>query len=292
MKALRRSTYFAYLSIPVFLYCFIILVPVAGALYYSLFNWAGGPKKTFIGVENFITLASDKVFWQSFLHNIEITVICIIGQIGLALILALVLNSRGIKLRQMHLSVAYFPAILSAVVVGFIWQMLYDYNNGLINDVLAFVGLDEYIQPWLANADMALILSSIPLIWKNIGYYMIIILAGLAALDSSVIEVAEIDGANALQRLMHIVMPMIRNTLIVCLTLCISGNMKIFDHIYVMTGGGPGNATNVMALYAYQNSFIRYRMGYGSAVSVGILILSILITVLVRRATQGRPENE
>ena len=117
-------------------------------------------------------------------------------------------------------------------------------------------------------------------------------MAGFSSIDPSILEVAEIDGANGLQRARYITVPLIKNTLIVCMTLCIAGNMKAFDHIYVMTGGGPGTTTNVMSLYAYQNSFLRYKMGYGSSISIGILVLSIGITMLCRKIAAGKKKGE
>lgn len=285
-----KKVFVLYLAPPIAIYCLVVLLPVFGALYYSLFSWSGGPKKTFIGISNYFTMAKDHIFWKSFGNNIGLTIICVIGQIGLALILALILNSRNVKGRKFHLAVSYFPVILSAVVVGYIWSMLYDYNYGLFNTLLKLVGLDAAVRPWLSDTHLALLLVSFPLIWKNIGYFLIIILSGLASIDNSVLEMAEIDGANASQRLWFIILPMLRNTLVVCLTLCISGNMKVFDHIYVMTGGGPGTATMVMALYAYENSFVRYKMGYGSALSIGILVLSVAITLIVRKITTKKEQ--
>ncbi len=125
----------------------------------------------------------------------------------------------------------------SAVVIGFIWTMLYDYNYGLINIFLKQIGKAEWIQPWLNNESLALTLVAIPLIWQYIGYYMIIILSALASIDPQVLEMAEIDGANGWKKAIHITLPLVKNTLIVCVTLCIAGTMKVFDHIYVMTGG-------------------------------------------------------
>jgi raffinose/stachyose/melibiose transport system permease protein len=276
-----KKLFFIYLAPPIIIYCLVVLLPVFMALFYSLFSWSGGPNTT---------LLKDTVFWKSFKNNIILTILCIIGQIGLALILALILYSRFIKAKKFHLFVSYIPVILSAVVVGYIWSMLYDYNYGLFNTILRAVGLDDAAKPWLSDVDAALLLVSFPLIWKNIGYYLIILLAGLASIDRSVLEMAEIDGANAAQRLRSIILPMLRSTLIVSLTLCISGNMKIFDHIYVMTGGGPGSATMVMALYAYTNSFVRYKMGYGSTLSIGILVLSVSITLIVRKFANKNQE--
>ena len=291
LKKPKNSIFIGYLSIPIIIYCFVVIVPIIGALYYSNFSWSGGSKKTFVGIHNYIKLLQDMTFWKSFLNNLEITIICVIGQIGLALILALIINSRFVKARNFHLAVSYFPVILSAVVVGYIWSMLYDYNYGLFNTLLKLVGREDLVQPWLSNSKISLLLVSIPLVWKNIGYYLIIILAGLTSIDKSILEMAEIDGANARQRLHSIILPMLRNTLVVCLTLCISGNMKVFDHIYVMTDGGPGTSTMVMALYAYKTSFIRYKMGYGSTLSIGILIVSVGVTLIVRNLALHRKKD-
>jgi len=118
---------------------------------------------------------------------------------------------------------------------------------------------------------------SIPLVWQYIGMYLVIILAAMTAISPEVLEMAELDGAGTVRRAIHITFPLIKNTLIICLMLCISGNMKAFDHIYAMTRGGPGYASTVMALYSYNVSFMQMNMGYGTALSIGILVLSIAL---------------
>ncbi|MCH1952203.1 sugar ABC transporter permease [Enterocloster sp. OA13] len=280
-----------YLLPGILLYVFAVFVPVLGALYYSMFDWMGGPKKTFAGLQNYVTLLHDETFWQALKNNLVLTMICIVGQIGIAFLMAMLLNTRYVKMKQFHRVVSYFPVTLSAVVIGFIWSMIYDYNYGLLNTLLGVFGMESLQQAWLSNRKLALFLVSLPLIWQYIGYYLVIILSGLSSIDPGVLEMAEIDGATGFQRARYITLPLIRGTLIVCLTLCISGNLKTFDHIYVMTGGGPGISTMVMSLYAYQNSFVRYKMGYGSAISIGILIISLLITLLSRRIAGGKGEK-
>ena len=247
----------------------------------------------YIGLSNYVTMLHDDTFWKSFFNNLILTGVCIVGQIGFAFLLALMLNSKRVKFKEFHRTVSYFPVTLSAVVIGFIWSMMYDYNYGLINYILRAVGLGSLAQPWLSNEKAAIFYAAIPLIWQFIGYYLVIILSGLSSIDPSVLEMADLDGVNAWQKARYITLPMIRKTMLVCLTLCISGNMKAFDHIYVMTGGGPGTATTVMSLYAYNNSFIRYKMGYGSALSIGILVLSLAVTLTARRLFEGkRGKNE
>jgi raffinose/stachyose/melibiose transport system permease protein len=173
--------------------------------------------------------------------------------------------------------------------------MLYDYNFGLLNYLLKIIGRPDLVQAWLSNNELSLAFVSIPIVWQYIGFYMIIFLSSFASIDKSILEMAEIDGASGFQRAIHISVPLMKNTLIVALVLCISGNMKTFDHIYVMTAGGPGTATSVMALYAYNMSFIRNNMGYGNALSVGILVLSLAVTLgssfFVRLAARDKGET-
>lgn len=288
----KKWQFIMYLLPGIIWYVFVVFIPVIGAAYYSTFEWMGGPNKKFIGFENYLTLFKDAEFWHSFRNNLFLCIVCLVGQIGIAFVLALLLNSKIVKFKKFHRIVTYFPVTLSAVVIGFIWSMIYDYNYGLLNTFLKVIGLGSLQQAWLTNRSLAMFLICLPLIWQYIGYYLVIILAGFSSIDPSILEVAEIDGANGLQRARYITVPLIKNTLIVCMTLCIAGNMKAFDHIYVMTGGGPGTTTNVMSLYAYQNSFLRYKMGYGSSISIGILVLSIGITMLCRKIAAGKKKGE
>lgn len=257
-------------------YSFIILIPICLAIYYGMFDWSGGTKMIFTGLENYKAVFSDQIFRKSLANNIFLTIFCLIGQIGIAFVLAIMLNGRHIKLKGFHRTVSYFPAVLSAVVIGFIWNMIYDYNYGLINTTLNALGKNELTQAWLNNEKLVLFLVAIPLIWQFIGYYLIIIMSALSSVDPQIFEMAEIDGATGFKRAIHITLPLIKNSLIVCVTLCIAGNMKIFDHIYAMTQGGPGAASSVMAMHAYKTSFLSYKMGYGSAMSIIILIVSLV----------------
>jgi ABC-type glycerol-3-phosphate transport system permease component len=149
--------------------------------------------------------------------------------------------------------------------------MVYDYRRGLLNWILTAIGMGDKVQIWLNDPDKVMLYVAIPLIWQWIGYYMVIILSAIAAIDSEIFEVAEIDGANAMQRAFYITLPLIKNTLLVCVTLCIAGNMKAFDHIFVMTSGGPGTDSMVMALWGWQN-FAWGKLQYANTISVGILI--------------------
>ena len=277
-----RATFLIYLLPISIFFSFVVVLPILYAFYFSFMHWPGGPSWTFDGLANYRTLISDPVFWQSFRNNVFITVLCMIGQIGIAFIFAMMLNTRTAKLKGVHRTLCYFPVTLSAVIIGFIWSMVYDFRFGMLNGLLESFGRQDLQQAWLANSELALTLVSIPIIWQFIGLYMIIFLSAFTAIDADILNMSEIDGANGFQRMVYIAMPLMKNTFAVALILCISGNMRTFDHIFVMTGGGPGTSTMVMAIYAYNVSFLRHNMGYGSAISIGILVLSFLIIVGVR----------
>ncbi len=288
----RPAVFAAYILPSFLLYTFVVFVPILLAAYYGFFDWSGGTTKEFIGWENYINLLQDTRFWAALKNNLFLVVVCVIGQIGLAFIFAMLLSSRLARWKNFHRTVSFFPSVLSAVVIGFIWSMIYDYNYGLLNTFLKVIGLEDKIQPWLSNADIAMVLVTIPLIWQYVGYYLIIIMSSIASIDTQIFEMAEIDGATGFKKAVYITLPLIKNTIMVCITLCIAGNMKAFDHIWTMTSGGPGNATEVVALYAYKSSFSSQKMGYGSAMSIGILIISLLFVggaqLLMSRLTKEK----
>ena len=273
----KGRTIALYLLIPVIWYVFSVFVPLITAVFYSLFEWKGGPKKTFIGIDNYIALLQDETFWQAFSHNLYLVVACIIGQVGIAFVFVLIVNSRLVKLKGIHRTFGFFPSTISAVCIGFIWMMIYDYKRGILNWFLVQTGHEDSVQVWLNNPKLVMLLVAIPLIWQFIGYYMVILLSAISSVDAEIFEVAELDGANAFQRAIYIVLPLIKNTLLVCITLCVAGNMKAFDHIFTMTEGGPGTSSMVMAMYGYKISFAQMNMGYGSAISVGIFAVSLLV---------------
>ena len=285
-----------YLLIPVALFIFSVFVPLLTALRFSFFEWKNGQNiytATFNGLTNYKALIADPIFWQSFGNNIYLVVACIIGQIGLAFVLVLFANSKMAVGKPIHRTFGFFPSTISAVCIGLIWSIIFHSKYGLLNWFVVNV-LGGTKQAWLGDSANVMLYVSIPLIWQFIGYYMVILFSAIAGIDQQIFESAEIDGANGFQTAIHITLPMIRSTMLVCLTLCVAGNMKAFDSIWTMTAGGPGYASYVMALYGYTVSFQQSNMGYGSAISVGIFVLSLAVIggsrLLVNRLTRGLEE--
>ncbi|MBQ8160745.1 MAG: sugar ABC transporter permease [Clostridia bacterium] len=289
----KKSVIFLYLLIPVALFIFSVFIPLLTALYFSFFEWKSGQTiytTVFNGLTNYKTLIGDSIFWKSFGNNIYLVVACIIGQIGLAFVMVLFANSKLAVGKAIHRTFGFFPSTISAVCIGLIWSIIFHSKYGLLNWFVVNV-LGGTKQAWLGDANRVMLYVSIPLIWQYIGYYMVILFSAIAGIDQQIFESAEIDGANGFQTAIHITLPMIRSTMLVCLTLCVAGNMKAFDSIWTMTSGGPGYASYVMALYGYTVSFGQSNMGYGSAISIGIFVLSLAVIggsqALVKRLTRG-----
>ena len=165
-----KKTVMLYLLVPVVMFIFTVFVPLVTALVYSFFEWKGGPQKTFIGIENYTQLFHDTTFWEAFSHNIYLVIACIIGQIGIAFILVLMINSKLVKCKGIHRTFGFFPSTISAVCIGLIWNMIYHNKYGILNWFLKAIGRPDLCQVWLNNSKIVMLLVTIPLIWQYIGY--------------------------------------------------------------------------------------------------------------------------
>jgi len=286
---IKRSMLFAYLFPGIAIFFGFVILPLILSIRYSFLNWDGGFAMKYVGFTNYIELIKDLDFWNSFKNNIILIVLCIIGQLGFALLLCSLFTSKLLKFKEFHRTIIFIPVVLSAIVVGFIWTMIYNKDIGLLNLLLRTLRLQWLIQPWLDDPKIVMYSVSAPLIWQYIGEYLIIFMAAVQGIDNSVLEVAEIDGCTGFNKLRYIITPLISDTIKVAVILCVSGNMKVFDHIFVMTGGGPGTSSMVMAQYAYKTSFQQFKLGYGSTISVGILVLSLAL-ILISRMLRGRKQ--
>ncbi len=281
----------AYLAPGLLIYCFIVIVPLIISLIYSFFDYSGGISMKFTGLKNYQHLIRDIDFWSSFKNNLVIILLSMVGQIGVALVITIFMMSKLLKLKAVHRNIIFLPVVVSAIVVGFLWTMIYNKDFGLLNFIMKALGMESLIIPWLDNPKYVIISVSMPIIWQYIGFYLVIFLAAIQSIPGEIYESADLDGAVGIKRSMYITIPLMSDTIKVSVMLCIAGNMKIFDHIYVMTGGGPGTSSMVMAQYAYINSFVMFKLGYGSAISVGILVLSLSLILLSRKLWGGKNDE-
>lgn len=286
-----KKKYFLFMIGPILIwFLFAVFLPIINAVRYSFYQWSGGPM-TFVGLDNYKQLVTDETFLLAFKNNMIIVIISVIGQIGIALVLATLLSSRFMRLKRFHRTVIFFPVLLSAVVVGFVWMLMYNKDYGFLNALLKSVGLENLIFPYLDDPNRVLYSLIAPLIWQFIGLYMVIISSGMTSVGTEVFEMAEIDGATGFKKLFYITLPHHKPTLMACLMMCIAGNMKVFSHIQVMTNGGPGNSSMVMALYAYKRSFAMNEIGYGSAISIGILVISLALIGITNLIFGGKEKD-
>ncbi|MHB8061982.1 MAG: carbohydrate ABC transporter permease [Ruminiclostridium sp.] len=288
LKSPKPLTFVLFLGPILGLFLFIVVLPIFVSAYYSFFDWTGGKSMNFTGLANYFEMAKDREFWMSAWNNIQIVVLCTVGQVGLGLIVSFLLISKGLKLKEFHRTVIFFPVVVSAIVIGFIWSLMYNNDYGLINWFLSSIGGEKLILPWLDNPNYIILTVSIPVILQFVGLYMIMFMGAIKSVPEEIFECANLDGCNDMQKSIYITLPMIYDTFKVAVMICVSGTMKIFDHILVLTNGGPGKSSQVLALYAYNISFDRMRLSYGSTIAIGILVISLIITLSSRIALGGK----
>jgi len=214
----------------------------------------------------------------------------ILGQIPIGLILAVILNS-SLKGAGFFRSVFFVPMILSTVVVGLLWSTILNSQMGVLNHVLKSIGLESLALDWLGNPDIAMYTVCAVIVWQFVGLYMIIFLAAIQNIPPDIIEAASIDGANEIRKFFSITLPMLWPTVMTAVVLCISGSMRSFDLVFVMTQGGPANATELMATYMYNKTFSVYKYGYGSAVSLVIFVISFGF-ILISQSLMRRKNSD
>jgi multiple sugar transport system permease protein len=256
----------------------LTLVPVALLFYYAFTSWDvfGGAEWT--GLANFRQLIHDTSFWTAMTNTVYYTVLHIPLTLAASLGLALLLNRRlrGVAFFR---TVAFFPYITSIVAIAQVWNMLFSPTYGPVNEVLRFIGI-AHPPGWTASAHWSMPAIIIVGTWREMGYYMLLFLAGLQTIPAQLYEAATVDGANAWQKFRSVTLPGLRPTTFFVTVMLTIGSFKVFDLILVMTNGGPGQSTLVLSQYIYQKGFGENQFGYASAVSVVLFGLCFLITLV------------
>ncbi|KLV26449.1 ABC transporter permease [Niallia circulans] len=267
----------------------LIYIPIVLTGYYGLMDWDGIGAKTFIGLDNYIQLMKDKMFWSSTYHSVLLAVfsaVSLIAYLVISLILASKIKGAGI-LRKIYL----IPMLLSSVAIAQLWLKIFDPTNGMLNKLLTMFGV-ENTPLWLADPNLVLYSIFIPIVWQYAGFYIIIYYAALKGVADEIIEAAKIDGATPLKIAYKIKIPLIAPVIKVTIVLAIVGSLKYFDLIYVMTGGGPNGASEVMASYMYKEAFKTYDFGYGSAIGFALLIICLVMTWVIQKLTASKEDAQ
>jgi multiple sugar transport system permease protein len=282
----RQEELIAYLFILPSLLGFVVflVVPMIASLGISFYDWELLSPPRFVGLKNFSTLLTDRVFKDVVVNTVYYTFGLVPLNLVVSLGLALWLNTRlrGLTLYRMAF---FLPVVTVTVAVALIWRWMYEPRFGIIDTALRAVGLPG--PSWLGDTNWAMPAIIIMSVWKGFGYNMVLFLAGLQGIPVSLYEAAMIDGATGWQRFWRITLPLLSPTVFLAVVLTVISSFQVFDQAYVMTGGGPANATNTIVLYIYQNGFQLFRMGYASAIA-WVLFGVIFIFTLVQMRLQGR----
>ena len=289
MKKTKRNRLPYYFMLPsLALLLGVYLIPFVYSIFISLTDWSGiGMDMNFVGLGNYIDLFQENHFLEVLRNNVIYLIELVGVQFVVSLVLAAVLNA-SVRGRNLFRAVYFMPTVICTIAIGFIWNIMFDPINGPIKTILESLGLTELSKiMWLGNTTTAIHAVSFVSVWQWTGWSMVIYLAGMQSIDKSLYEAAEIDGANALQKFFRITLPLLAPSITINLVNSTIGALKIFDLPFIMTSGGPGHATESLAMMMYTYSFGLDKMGYGTAISillvVVILIISGIQTVVLRK---------
>lgn len=285
----RRAFTIAGFVIPALvIYVLFVLYPIAQAAYYSAFDWNGlGPLENFVGLDNYRRLLSDTVFRMALQHNLVILALSLVIQLPIALLVALLIRS-NIPGRAFFRTVFFLPYVLSEVITAVIWVFMYRPETGFINVALAAFIPGFEPRGFLADPNLVLYAIFAVITWKFFGFHMILYLAGLQSIPAELEDAARVDGASPLQVLRDVTLPLLGPTVRVSVFFSVLGSLQFFDLIWVMTKGGPINASNTMATYMYTYGFQRFQLGYGAAVSLVIFLICFIFSIAYQRAVMRR----
>jgi raffinose/stachyose/melibiose transport system permease protein len=273
------------------LFLLFVVYPIFQSIYYSFFNWKGfGPADDFVGPENFVRILTDGPFLTALRNGLWIVIFSLVFQLPLSLVLA-VLVGRDLPGRGFFRMVFFMPYVLSEVITAVMWLNLVnpDPERGLFNAVLIlFPGAEA--QPWLANTDTVLLVIFVVLTWKYFGFHMLLYLAGLQNIPLEIEEAAHIDGANAFQLFTRITLPLLSSTIRTSIYLSVLGSLQQFILVWIMTKGGPVNASETLATYMYRFGFVRFQLGYGSAVAIYMFLLCLIFSLIYLSLTRKQDD--
>lgn len=273
-------------------FALFLAYPLVHTLVLSLYAWSPvSPRKLYEGLGNYAELLRDPGFHLALRNNVHFVTLSLALQMPLALLLAVGLNSATRWHRWLR-TLFFSPFVLPVVAVGLIWQLIYEPSLGALNAFLTSVGFERYAIGWLGEETAAIFAIIAVSSWRYVGFHMMVILAGLQGVPEEIYEAARLDGAGRWQILTLISLPSLRRILLVDALLVTVGSVKMFDLVQVMTGGGPGAASEVLATYMFRSAFTYNRMGYAAAVAVVLLALTLLLTVLYLRASGREAEGE
>jgi raffinose/stachyose/melibiose transport system permease protein len=277
-----RLSVLVFLVPPLLVYGFAVLLPIFQSLFLSFFSWDGITPMQFVGFDNYVhMLTGDPIFWHAFGNALVYLVICLVLQLGGAVFVASLLTSfrRGAGvIKTLYL----LPAVISTVAIAFLFERIYSFDpEGLLNQILGWVGLSSWERPWLSDVHTVLVADSVPEGWRFTGLYMLIIYAALLAVPQELEEAARMDGASRWTVFTKIRFPYIRPVFVTTMIIAATYSLRGFDIPYLMTNGGPGQSSELLTTYMYKTAFTSTNFGYASTISVFIVVECLVAVGLI-----------
>ena len=272
--------------------CIFLYIPLFNAFRISLYKYKGyGEITNFVGLSNYIEVLGDTKFHTAFWNTAKMIGLDILFSMTIAFFLAYVLF-RGIKFRNGFNAALFIPYLISTVVVGCIWRIIYDPSIGPLNQILDMLGLGNLAHAWLSEADTALPSIIVTWIWKTIPFNMLIMYANIMTLPQDYLEAADIDGANGWQKIRHIILPYMKPTFLTLMLLRVTNDLRAFDIVWTMSQGGPGGASEVVTSYVYREAFSKQKFGPATAASIVMMLMLIGVTIISQIIKSSRKKEE
>jgi raffinose/stachyose/melibiose transport system permease protein len=281
-----RVTIVLFLLPALFLFLLFVIYPIFRSMYFSTFNWNGlGPAVKYVGLDNFIAILKDDVFIGAIKNCLIIVVLSLAIQLPIALGFA-VLVAKNLPGRAVFRTIFFLPYVLSEVSAAIMWMLLFnaDPDQGFFNAILRVFHLASV--DWLGDPNVVLLAVFFALTWKFFGFHMLLYLTGLQNIPKDIEDSARIDGANAFQNFLYITFPLLSSTIRTSVYMSVLGSLQQFILVWVMTKGGPVNASETMATYMYRFAFVRFQLGYGSAAALYIFVICLIFSLVYRRLSR------
>jgi raffinose/stachyose/melibiose transport system permease protein len=269
------------------LFTIVVMLPIVMSGYYSLLKWDGIGRSSFIGLANYVEMFRDPRVLNSIKNSLLFAAASVLIQLPISLLFSLILAS-GVKAEKFYRTAYFIPVVISTTVIGQLWVKIYNADYGLLNALLHALGAEG--QDWLGQRSTALVCAFIPILWQYVGYHLLILYAGAKSISPEIYEAAVIDGCGPVRTAFRITIPLMAPVLKVSLTLSVIGALKVFDLIYVLTGGGPFFSTEVPSTFMYTSIFDSFKYGYGSAIAMFIIVECLVLSVVVDKVFKVNSE--
>ncbi|UQZ47279.1 sugar ABC transporter permease [Bacillus sp. PK3-037] len=268
--------------LPALVFLLFVYIPIFENVFLSLFQWSSfSPEKTFIGLKNYVELFRDPVFYQALTNNVLYAVISIVCQVFGGLILAAVLEDKLVrKWSPFFRTVFFLPVVISMTVIALLFDFIYNPETGLLNQLLQAIGLDQLTRAWLGEDSTAMLSVIFVSQWQSVGYIAMLYIVSIQKIPDELYEAARLDGAGKIQQFFHITIPQTKEMSFVAVVMTLTGAFTVFNEPYILTGGGPGNASEVLSTFLYKSAFTKDMMGYASAIATVVLLITLALSLM------------